>query len=124
MNEKSLHRLINRRDVIGVTSTIALPGTEVVAGFMAYSVDKHRLEILRLAVREDCRRHGVGTYLMQRIRSKAAMSRRGIVTAMVPERNMGAIKFFRSVGMRATCVQRNWFPETAEDGYLFEIGAG
>jgi len=58
--------------------------------------------ILRIVVREDVRRRGVGSHLLCRVRRKAHYGRIGWLTVYVPEDRLGAQLFFAARRFLAT----------------------
>lgn len=92
-----------------------------VVGYMVYELHKTRIHLLNFAVREDCRRQGVGSQMASKLISKLRPQRRRRIVLEVRETNLPAQLFFRANGFRAVTVLRNYFCDTTEDAYLMQF---
>lgn len=95
-----------------------------VVGFMVYELKRGSFELHRLAVHSDYRERGVGRALVWKLRSKLGQTRRTEWSVYVRETNLGGQKFFRACGVRAECVERNWFSHPEEDAIVFRYSVG
>lgn len=89
-----------------------------VVGFMVYELHKARIELLRLAVRPEFRREGVGRRMVARLVGKLTWMR-DRVALHVRESCLDAQLFLRDCGFRAVDVVRGCYAETGEDAYRF-----
>lgn len=93
---------------------------EQVVGYMVYELHKTAIEVLNFAVRADCRRQGVGTAMVDKLKGKLAMHRRTCLRLAVCDRNLDAQLFWRSMGFRAVTVMHNYYPlQPNEVAYQF-----
>lgn len=70
-----------------------------IIGFVVYEIGRKFTDILKLTIRSDWRRQGVGTQIVSRIVHRLDAHRGGgLVTAAVCEVNLGAQLFFKSQG--------------------------
>jgi ribosomal-protein-alanine N-acetyltransferase len=88
---------------------------QTIVGHTLCLFDADHVQILTLAVAEQ--RCGIGARLIARLIDKPSVKRRGAIVADVPETNLAAQLFFRSLGFRATGVLRRYFTDTGEDAY-------
>lgn len=91
---------------------------DMVSGFMTYRLHRDRIELLRLAVAPEFRRHRVGEQLIRKLAEKLRPERRSSIEINVRESNLDAQLFFKANGFRAIGVNRGHFDDTGEDGYL------
>ena len=107
--EDEFNRILRLRNHIGIVAE----HEEKIAGFMIYGLYKTRIDIANFAVAADMRRCGIGTQMAVKQVSKLSAQRRSSIGIVVPEPNLPAQLFFRSIGWMAT--------EITDDGYLFEF---
>lgn len=89
-----------------------------IAGFVAYELRYHSIEILRLAVSPEWRRLGIGRELVDRLIGKLHPGRRELLKVFVHERHLPSQLFFRDCGFRAERVVREFYEDTNDDAYL------
>lgn len=95
-----------------------LAGT--VLGFVLSEVSPDGYHLVSLAVRPDCRRHGYGRALVERLQRKCWRNQlRQSVRVEVPESKVPLQLFFRACGFRAIEIARNYFENPTEDAYRF-----
>lgn len=114
--EEDFIRCLRQRNCIGM---VAEQDNQIV-GFMIYELHKNRLHILNFAVRDDCRRSGVGQSMCAKLIGKLSHERRNRIMLEVRETNLDAQLFFKSVGFRAISVLRDFYDDTVEDAYLMQ----
>ncbi len=115
-SEDEFLRVLRQRNCIGMVAEQA----ERVVGFMIYELHKYRLEILNFAVHPAHRHEGIGAQMVEKLKGKLSAHRRTRIVLMARESNLTAQLFYRAVGFRATEVVRDYYEDTAEDGYLFQ----
>lgn len=116
--EADFIRVLRMRTCIGMVAVAA----EEVVGYMIYELYKSRLDLLNLAVREDCRRTGVGSLMLSKLKGKLSAARRTAITTLVSERNTGAHLWLRHNGFKCVKVERDAFDNwTSDDGYWFRF---
>ena len=91
-----------------------------VLGFMIYELHKNRLHVLNFAVAPECRRHGVGTQMIDKLVNKLSQQRRQEIVLEVRETNLNAQLFFQSQDFRAVQVLRSHYDDSCEDAYLMQ----
>jgi len=106
---------LRQRDTIGLVAE----DPRGVVGVVVYTLHKHHLGLLRLAVHPSVRRRRVGAQLVARLVAKLGIHKRQYIDAVVRESDMGALKFFRACGFRAVELWREHFED--DDGYLMRF---
>lgn len=102
---------LRQRNCIGMV----VERQERIVGFMIYELLKHQLHVLNFAVHPDCRRQGIGSQMVEKLKNKLIMQRRNEIFLEVRETNPLALFFFRNVGLRAIKVLRGYYEDTDED---------
>jgi len=115
-SEEEFIRCLRQRNCIGMVAE----HDDRVVGFMIYELNKNRIHVLNFAVAADCRRRGVGSQMIAKLIGKLSAQRRTRITLEVRETNLAAQLFFRSAGLRAVSVLRNFYDDTPEDAYLMQ----
>lgn len=105
-----------------------------VAGFAVVEFDREFFEIVKVAVRHDMRRKGIGTQLINKIKSKVWPGQS--LFFFVREGNTNAQLFLRSNGLVAEAIEKDFFsnqqigeydgkamPWHKEDAYRFALPA-
>jgi ribosomal-protein-alanine N-acetyltransferase len=87
---------------------------------MIYELHTAKLHILNLAVHHDCRHHGIGTQMVEKLVSKLSSHRRTRIMLEVRETNLDAQLFLRACGFRANSVSREFYADSGEDAYIME----
>jgi len=111
--EAYLRRLLGKPDFVALA---AMQGDEAVGGLMAYELQKFEQErsefyIYDLAVREDCRRRGVATALIESLKPIAAASGGHVIFVQGDHGDDAAVALYTKLGVR-------------EDVMHFDIGVG
>ncbi len=93
---------------------------EEVVGYMVYELHKTSIELLNFAVRGRSCRLGVGTVMIDRLKSKVDYQKRNRIVLEIKERNLGGQLFFRQAGFVCTSVLHGWYADTEDAAYRFE----
>ena len=104
---------LRQRNCIGMVAE----RQERIVGFMIYELLKHQLHVLNFAVAPSARRQAVGSQMIDKLVHKLSQQRRHEIILEVRESNLAAQLFFRSQGLSAAHVLRNYYEDTAEDAY-------
>ncbi len=111
---------LRQKNCTGMVATDNADDNKVL-GFMVYVLHKNRIDLLEFAVSPEYCRRGIGTHMMDKLKSK--LSSRGIkrLSLSVSERNLRAQLFFRSQDFRAVSILRGYYNDTLEDdAYLMQ----
>lgn len=103
--EDEFHIVLRKRNSVGMVAECNLR----IVGFMVYELHEHTLHLLNLAVDEEFRRLGIGSQMITKLVAKLTAQRREQIILAVRETNLAAQLFFRSQGLRATSVMRNYY---------------
>ena len=114
--EDDFIRELRQRNCIGMVAEYQ----DSVCGHLIYCLHKSRIEVLKLAVAPGMQGMGIGRAMSDKLTSKLDENRRSSVEMIVRESNLDAQLFFKQCGWQAISVEKNWFPDTDEDGYEFE----
>jgi [ribosomal protein S18]-alanine N-acetyltransferase len=99
----------------------ALDGSEPV-GFIVYHTRKSGYEILHMAVHPAWQRHGIGTRMVEALKESVSRSTtKKTILVVVRESNLQAQMFFKKLVFMATKVERNYYLDTNEAGYVFKF---
>ena len=115
-SEEDVFRLLRQRNCICM---VAEQGERIV-GFMIYGLYKNKLHVLRFATHPQLRRTGVGKAMINALIDKLSPTRRTSFSLDVRETNLGAQKFYQTMGLRAVGVSREHYEDTGEDAYMME----
>jgi ribosomal-protein-alanine N-acetyltransferase len=96
---------LRQRNCIGM---VAERNDEVV-GYMVYELHKTRIELLNFAVRSRSQRLGVGSAMIEKLKSKLAYERRNKISLELRERNLDGQLFFRQAGFKCTSILHGWY---------------
>lgn len=94
---------------------------ERIVGYVIFELRPRRLKLLRLAVRSDHRRLGVGAALIAKLAAKLAPERRQWIDASLRETWLDALQFLKAVGFRATGLHRGHFHDPDEDAIVMTL---
>ncbi len=115
LEDDMLHFLREKNSHIG---QVAEAGEKVV-GFMLYELHKYKMQLVKLAVHPEYRRQGVGTQLINKLKSKIAHSEyRKRIVYEARETNLSAQLFLKSQGFICNGILCDHFPDSGEDGYM------
>ncbi len=115
--EDDFIRCLRQRACIGM---VAEARDELIVGYMLYELHKARLHVLNFGVEPRRRRRGIGTQMIERLKSKLSPPRRNRLMLEVRERNLPAQLFWRAMGFRAISLLRDFYCDTDEDAYLMQ----
>lgn len=104
-NRDTWDALYVRRDVIPLVAECA----GVVVGWEVHMHDDREFRALALAVHSQWRYRNVGRSLLADVASRAKQCQAACVVADVIDDNVGAQKFLRAIGWRATKVLGRWY---------------
>ncbi len=94
---------------------------EGLSGFICATVADDIVEIENLAVREACRRRGIGRSLMQTV-VEFSRNRRAVVMRLeVRAGNQAARALYEAMGFRATGSRPRYYADTGEDAVLYDL---
>lgn len=113
--EEDFLRCLRQRNCIGMVAE----QKEKILGFMVYELHKRALHVLNLAVHPENRRRGVGTQMVERLKSKLSTHRRSRVSMELRETNLPAQLFLRSRCFRAEKVLPHFYEDSGEDAFRF-----
>lgn len=88
---------------------------EQVVGYMLYELHRYRLDLVTFAVHPSYQRQGVGTAMVDKVRSKLAPQRRHKITLHTWERNVDSQLFWRAMGFIATGCVRGFYKHLPDD---------
>jgi ribosomal protein S18 acetylase RimI-like enzyme len=119
LSAHALSRLLKPRNVIGHVAECWDTHTfsDRVVGYMAYTLWRSRIVLLRLAVAPDLRRRAVATQMLGSLKRKLDRER-PVLTTLVPDDNLGAQLLLRAAGLQAVRVHRR---DGGADQYQFEL---
>ena len=112
-SEEEFLNALRKSNTIGM----AIEFRGVIAGYMLYELNRRTVKLINLAVDPSFRRIGIGTQLIDKLKSKL-YGHREMIDATVPERNVDAQLFFRSQGFRCVHTMKDMFTN-GDDGYYF-----
>ena len=115
-NEDDFVRCLRQRNCIGMV----VEQDDEIVGFMVHELHKTRLHILNFAVHQDQRRSGIGTGMVEKLKSKLSQQRRNRIVLEVRETNLEAQLFFKEQDFLALSVLRDFYDDTVEDAYLMQ----
>lgn len=104
---------LRQRDCIGMVAE----NNDKIVGFMIYQLSKKKIHILNFAVDSNCRRQGVGTQMINKLKSKLSPGRRNNIELEVEDSNLQAQLFYKKNGFIATEVLWGYYHASNNDGY-------
>jgi ribosomal-protein-alanine N-acetyltransferase len=90
-----------------------------IAGYMVYELHRTKFHILNFAVHHNMRRRGIGTLMVNKLKSKLNVSRRAHIDLEIRDANLTAQQFFRAQGFKATGILRDFYRGCRDDAYAF-----
>ncbi len=119
-SEDDFLNVLSDRDNIGMV----VEADGLVVGYVVYRLRHQELRILNLGVCLNFRFHGVGRRIIETLVSKLNYKHRTMIRCFIPESNLDAQLFFRSLGFEAISILKQPFAGSAEDGYEFRYMIG
>ncbi len=112
---------LRQRNCIGMVAE----RNEEVVGYMVYELHKTRIELLNFAVRARSQRLGVGSAMIEKLKSKLAYERRSKISLEMRERNLDGQLFLRQAGFRCTSILHGWYAVEEESvAYRMQFSTG
>ncbi|TXH40460.1 MAG: GNAT family N-acetyltransferase [Desulfurellales bacterium] len=109
--EAEFLEVLKQRNCIGMVAELS----NQVVGYMIYELKKTTLRIMSFAVSPKYRRMGIGKAMFQRLKDKLSQQKRSSFETVVKESSLDALLFFKSQGMRAVKIHKDYY--VTEDGY-------
>ena len=119
-SEDDFIRCLRQRNCIGMVAE----REDKIAGYMIYELHKNRLHLLSIAVHPMWRRFGIGSRMLDKLKSKLSPYRRNRIMLEVRETNLPAQLWLRSNEFKAISVLDHFYDDTPEDAYLMQFRAG
>lgn len=91
-----------------------------VLGVFVYELHKRHLQLLRLAVSPWSQNVGIGSEIIDKLKSKLRDHLRTAICLEVRETDLLAQLFFKRHGFVATDVVRDFYEDTGESAYVME----
>ncbi len=112
--EEDFANCLRQRNCIGMVAEVHAQ----IVGYMIYELHKSNLHLLTFAVDSDLLRTGIGTAMIDKLKSKLSQQRRKHITLEVRETNLPAQLFFKNQGFKATGVLRDHYECSPESAYI------
>ncbi len=93
------------------TTLVARSPDGQIAGYVCWWLVGDEVHLLNLAVHPDCRRQGLGRYLLETVLRAAAQAGARLVTLEVRDDNAAAIALYRAYGFHQVGVRRNYYAQ-------------
>jgi len=114
-NFERLQVFLRHRNTIG----LVVEHNFKLIGYAIYILGKSELTISNLVVDKNVRRQGVGTLVIDALKSK--LSRRKTLKVIIDERRLSTQLFFKSCGFKAIGILRGSITGFDQDGYMMEF---
>jgi ribosomal-protein-alanine N-acetyltransferase len=114
ISRDDLIKLLRRRSVV---SMVAVENDKVI-GFIVYELMNRRIQLLDIAVHSKFRNQGIGTDLINKLKSKLSNNRRTKISTEIRESNLEFQLFLQKCGFIGHEVLKDYFPDTNEDAFL------
>lgn len=86
-----------------------------VLGYVVYSLHRDRVRVERLGVDPEFADKGVGTRVVDKLKSKLSEHRRTKIEVRMRETNLDGLLFLKKKGFMAVSLSRAWFEDSGED---------
>jgi len=114
--DQDFSNTLRQRNCIGFVTEIE----DEIAGYMIYELNKKTLNLLNIAVNPKFLRTGVGTAMINKLKSKLKIARRVQISADISEKNTNAHFFFKSCNFLAVSVLYDHYDMNRElAAYIF-----
>lgn len=114
-NEEDFLKYLRQRSCIGMVIEVE----NKIIGYMIYELHKTKLHILNFAVHNRWRERGIGTQLINKLKSKLSAHRRTTIDFHIRETNLDMQLFLKAMNFQAINVRRQYYDDTNEDAYIF-----
>jgi len=112
---------LRMRNTIGMVSCLTPnEGNNIITGFMIYELEKGNLSLKNFAVKEEFRRQGVGTQMIEKLTGKLSFERRTSISLEVTEENLTAQLFFANQGFKAQGILYDWYEDPVRNAYSMQ----
>lgn len=115
MTKNEIKDILKERNSIGM---VVEDEAGVVLGWMCYKLDHDQLWLEHIVVHPLYVRHGIGSAMIDKLKSKLSPSRMSVLVVRVDDDNLAAHLFFAANDMRAIGVDRKHFDD-GSDAYVF-----
>jgi ribosomal-protein-alanine N-acetyltransferase len=95
--------------------------SETVIGYIVARLFSGELHINNVAVKEDCRRRGLGTLLLSQIVQAARANGGKVAFLEVRAGNLAAQTMYEKCGFRSVARRRNYYSSPAEDALVMSL---
>ena len=112
-DEQDFREQLRKGNCFGSVATVRLQ----IVGYLVYELLAGEVFVLSVAVSPDYRRCGIGGDLVRNQFARMNRKYRNRIVANVPEKNLPAQLFFKSLGFRAVRVLANFYDEASEGAY-------
>ena len=99
--------------------TVVIEDESEIVGYLVLGLDGKEMEICSCVVAPSHQRQGLGTLMIRRLTTGLAAHRWERLFVRIPERNLGALLFFRRCGFRAVAILREYLGN-GQDVYVME----
>ena len=100
---------------------IALLGRQYVIGFAGFWVMAEEAHIINLAVRQSCRRRGIGELLLISLIDLATELKTHLITLEVRASNTAALSLYRRYGFTVIGLRRGYYSDNKEDAVVMAV---
>lgn len=115
-NEEDFIRVLRTRNSIGKVAEVR----DRVVAFVIYENFKTHVNVLNLAVVPRCQRHGLGTQIIDDLKSRLTPFRRKRICVTIRERNVDGQLFFKAAGFRCVQVVHDFYEHVDDDALMME----
>ena len=95
--------------------------SDIVVGYITYSVVLDEVQIANVAVHPDFRRQGIAEELLSHLDSLSKSSDMCIITLEVRQSNLPAIKLYEKCGYAEVGRRKNYYKNPTEDAILMNL---
>ena len=113
--EQQLREVLSHPHCVGMVGYLE----GIPRGFMVYELYKHRLDVITLAVHIEHRCQGLGTALINKLKSKLSYEGRPEIVLTICERNVNAQLWLRGQGFVCVDTIPKYYNSRSDDAYLF-----
>lgn len=110
---------MRHRDQIGMVAEIE--GKNRIVGHMPYKLGKRALCCENFAVHPEYQRLGIGSFMLDKLKSKLRPPERRRLLFPVSEANLDSQLWFKARGLRCVRVDRNYWPGSELAAYVFQF---